>query len=150
MSCFHVDLHVHVLYAQHIDLLPTFGGGVEQRLLQETGVVGDNLLFDAAGTLPVARQADVRRRVEDEQAAVVAEVTRLRAQAEARIGTQRGAISHREASQVQALLYDVVEEVKGVAVDLLVVLVIADHSATVIGRDDACWYEALRRECAFS
>jgi len=55
-----------------MQLLPAFVGSVKERLLQEAVVVGDYLFLYAAGALSVACKAYFWRRVEDEQAAVVA------------------------------------------------------------------------------
>src|SRR5450759_1381099 len=131
-------------------LLPTFGGSVEKRLLQEAGVVGDYLLFYTAGAQPVARQADFRGHVEDEQAAIVTRLARLSAQPAASIGTQRRAIGDGETAQVHTFLDDIVEEVKRVAVELLVVFVITDHGTAGIRRDDAGGRKALRGKGAFA
>lgn len=96
-------------------------------------MVGDYLLFYTAGAQQIAHEADFRGRVENEQAAIITILTRLSAQPATSIGTQRRAIGDGETAQVHAFLDDIVEEVKCVAVDLLVVFVVTDHSATVIG-----------------
>src|SRR5260370_38666145 len=105
-------------------------------------------LCNQAVLLLVAFQADLWRDVKDEQAAQVTRPARQFAQLATGSGIERCAIRYCKAPQEKALLDDVVEEVECIAVHLLVVFVIADHRAPVIGEDEFLGNEPLSREGA--
>jgi hypothetical protein len=98
----------------------------------------------------ISFQANLRWNVKDQQAAVETKSAREVAQFAASIWLERRTIRDCKASQRKALLDNEVEEFKGVAVHLLVILVVTNHRPAVVGRDNVGGWKALYCEGAFT
>ncbi len=114
-------------------LVPTFVRGIEEGLLEEADVVGDDVLFDDTFSLAVVGAAGGFGDVEDEQTGGVVVAGSHFTQAMTGLWVKSGAIGDGEAVVEHAFVNDVVEEVKGIAVDLLVGDVIADQRTAIVG-----------------
>src|SRR5437660_3529506 len=107
-----------------MDLLPAFVGGFEKRLLQQSGVVGDNLFTNEAVPSLVALQADERWNVKNQQTVMIVMTLGQFKQPEPRLLFERGAIGNGEVTVKHAFVDNIMEQVKAIAVDLLIVLII--------------------------
>lgn len=114
-------------------LVPTFVRGIEEGLLEEADVVGDDVLFDDTVSLAVVGAAGGFGDIEDEQTGGVVVAGSHFTQAMTGLWVKSGAIGDGEAVVEHAFVNDVVEEVKGIAVDLLVGDVIADQRTAIVG-----------------
>src|SRR5438270_12286190 len=103
-----------------MQLVPTFIGGVEESLLEEAHVVGDDVLFDDTFSLAVVGAAGGFGDVEDEQTGGVVVAGSHSTQAMTGPWVKSGAIGDGDAVVEHAIVNDVVEEVQGIAVDLVV------------------------------
>jgi len=101
--------------------------------LEEADVVRDDILFDDTVSLAVAGITGSFGDVEDEQASGVVVTGSHFTQAATGLWVKSSAIGDGEAVVEHALVDDVVEEIEGVAVDLLVGDVIADQRTTIVG-----------------
>jgi len=113
--------------------VPAFVGGVNEGLLEEADVVGDDVLFDDTVSLAVVGAAGGFGDIEDEQTGGVVVAGCHFTQAMTGLWVKSGAIGDGEAVVEHALVDNVMEEVKGVAVDLLVGDVIADQRTAMVG-----------------
>ena len=114
-------------------LVPAFVGCVDEGLLEEADVVRDDVLFDDAFSLAIAGLAGSFGDVEDEQTGSVVVTGSHFTQAATGLWVKSGAIGDGEAVVEHALVDDVVEEIEGIAVDLLVGDVIADQRTAMVG-----------------
>ncbi len=114
-------------------LMPTFVRGVEESLLEEADVVRDDVLFDDTFALAIMGEAGGFGDVEDEQTGGVVVAGSHFTQAATGLWVKSGAIGDGEAVVEHALVDNVVEEVKGVAVDALVGDVITDQCTAKVG-----------------
>jgi hypothetical protein len=146
----HLNHRVHIILAQHMQLVPAFVGGVEQGLAQQFGVVRHDGILYLAFAMLVAHGTDSFGDVEDEQTGKVVVPMGEVEQFVACLLIERGAVGNSEAMLKQAFVDDVVEQVKGVAVHALIGGIITDEGATEIGRDDHSGHEALHGKGAFA
>ena len=114
-------------------LVPTFVRGIEEGLLEEADVVGDDVLFDDTFSLAVVGAAGGFGDVEDEQTGGVVVAGSHFTQAMTGLWVKSGAIGDGETIVEHALVDNAVEEVEGIAVDVLVGDVIADERTTMVG-----------------
>lgn len=116
-----------------MQLVPAFVGGVEEGLLEKADMVRDDVIFDDTLSLAVMSVAGGFGDVEDEQTGGVVVAGSHFPQASTGLWVKSGAIGDGEAIVEHALVDNVMEEVKGVAVDALVGDVIADERTTIVG-----------------
>ena len=96
-------------------------------------MVGDDILFDDAFSLAITGLAGGFGDIEDEQTGGVVVTGSHFTQAATGLWVKSSAIGDGEAVVEQALVDDVVEEIEGVAVDLLVGDVVADQRTAIVG-----------------
>ncbi len=112
--------------------MPAFLWGGLQGLLQQASMVAMHLFLDPARSLLVARAGNLLRHVENEQAGLVAVPVGEVEQAQARFRLQGCAVGDGETPLVHAFVNNIVEQIEGVAVDALVVLVVTDEGAAIV------------------
>lgn len=113
--------------------MPALVGRVEEGLLEEAHVVGDDVVFDDTLSLTIVGAAGGFGDVEDEQAGGVVVAGGELAQVAASFGIESSAIGNGETVVEHALVNDVVEEIEGVTVDVLIGDVITDKCTAKVG-----------------
>jgi hypothetical protein len=116
-----------------MQLVPAFVGGVEESLLEEADAERDDVLFDDTVSPAILGAAGGFGNVEDEEAGGVVVTGSQFTQAATGLWVKSGAIGDGEAVVEHTLVDNVMEEVKGVAVDALVGDVIADERTAIVG-----------------
>ena len=96
-------------------------------------MIGQDLCFDFAFAQLVPLRTGLLRDVEDEQARQEAIPARYFAQSTTGLGVEGGTVGYSKAPQVQTFADDVIKQVEGIAIDLLIAGVITDKLATMIG-----------------
>jgi len=125
-------------------------GRFEQRLLQQTRVIGMYWGFDAARAPLITLVGDAFWNLKDQEGGAIAVAARQIQQCVAGFRAQRRAVGYREAAIPQAFIDNIVKEIESVAIDILVARIVADQFAAMIRRNNDGGAETLRGKRAFA
>jgi hypothetical protein len=104
----------------------------------------------ALGAVPIPIMTEPLRHVEHDRKGETVMLPCDRHQRRPRLGLDVGRIDNGEPAEREAFADDVVEQLEGVARGGLIVLVVADHAAASVGRDDLRRQEMASRERALA
>ncbi len=145
------DLNFLLVAVRNVhNLIESFLPNGRSGLFKGSILAFDRHLTDRSLTFLIALNADFKRGIEEHQRSRDLKSAGQIKQFITRLECQRRRINHTEAVCREPLLYNEVDNCKGLGIEALVTLVIANVGTRPIGRDNLCWPEMQLGKGGFS